>query len=318
MSMCILVMAMLTGLVGGAWAQGHGGPGNAHDSEPAAYTVRVADVTWTDVTRDRDIPVRIYAPALDHGSGPFPAIVFSHGGGESREAFTYLGTHWAEHGYIVVFLTHLGSDRAVIDAQGMRAMNGGGPANFHLRPEDVRFVLDTLLSDDPGSELLRARVDGDRIAVAGQCAGATTALAMVGLRADLPGNRDATFTDPRFRCAIALSPQPGGRRGSPLHADSWARIEVPTLMVTGTRDFNWFPEANANPNRTRAPFDGLPPGDKYLVEIKDAEHNAFTDSVPYYPARERDPRHHGWIQQATTAFLDAYLKGDGERLGWLR
>ena len=95
-------------------------------------------------------------------------------------------------------------------------------------------------------------------------------------------------------------------------------IEVPTLVVTGTRDFNWTPEARAIPNRTRIPFDGLPPGDKYLVEIKDAEHNAFTDSVPYYPARQRDPRHHLWIQQATTAFLDAYLKGEAKAREWLQ
>ena len=281
---------------------------------PAPYE----DATWHDAQRGRYVPVRVYAPDIGDDDGPFPAIVFSHGGGESREAFGYLGSYWAEHGYIAVFLTHIGSDRAVIETQGMRGMSGGGPANFHLRPEDVRFVLDTVLSDDPGTELLRGRVDAGRVAVAGQCAGATTALAMVGLRADLPGMKDATFIDTRFKCAIALSPQPGGRRGSPLHADSWARIKAPTLMVTGTRDFNWFPEPNADPNRTRAPFDGLPPGDKYLVEIKDAEHNAFTDWVPYYRARERDPRHHGWIQQATTAFLDAYLKGDGERLGWLR
>ena len=280
--------------------------------------VATEDLAWMDAARSRGVPVRIYAPALKHGDGPFPAVVFSHGGGESRDAFTYLGTHWAQHGYIAVFLTHPGSDRKAIEGQGMRAMGGGGVRNFHLRPEDVRFVLDSLLSNDAGSKLVKGRLAAGQIAVAGQCAGSTTALAMVGLRANLPEKRDATFIDPRFTCAIALSPQPGTQRGNPLRADSWARIEVPTLMVTGTRDFNWSPEAKAIPNRTRVPFDGLPPGDKYLVEIKDAEHNAFTDSVPYYPARKRDPRHHLWIQQSTTAFLDAYLKGDAEAREWLQ
>ncbi|MFW5867563.1 MAG: serine hydrolase, partial [Armatimonadota bacterium] len=276
------------------------------------------DAVWRDAARERDVPVRIYAPA---GEGPFPAIVFSHGGGESREAFTYLGTHWAERGYVVVFLTHEGSDRAVIDAQevgGLRAMQAlAGPDAFHLRPEDVSFVLDRLLSDEPGSELLAGRVDPERVAMAGQCAGATTALAMVGLRTDLPGRPNATFTDPRFRCVIALSPQPAAPGGA-LHEGSWAHIEVPTLIVTGTRDFNWIPAVRQNPELVRMPYDGLPPGDKYLVEISGAEHNAFTDSVPYYPARERDPRHHAWIQAATTSFLDAYLRGDEAALARLQ
>ena len=282
------------------------------------FEVIMSDLAWTDASRQREVPVRIFAPDCKHGNGPFPVVVFSHGGGESREAFGYLGTHWARCGYITVFLTHLGNDRAVVEAQGMRAMGGGGAKTFHLRPEDVRFVLDKLLSEDPGSELLAGRIARDQIAAAGQCAGATTALAMVGLRLSLPENEDATFIDPRFQCAIALSPQPGGRRGGALHAQSWARIETPTLMVTGTRDFNWFPAAKNDPTLPRMPFNGLPAGNKYLVDIKDAEHNAFTDSVPYYPARERDPRHHLWIQRATTAFLDAYLKGDAKARKWLQ
>ena len=304
---------MLTGLSVATEAAGNDG-----EYSPARgnLTAATEDATWTDASRDREVPVRIYAPDLKHGNGPYPLVVFSHGGGESREAFTYLGTHWAKSGYIAVFLTHPGSDRKAIDEQGLRGM--GGVKDFHLRPEDVRFVLDKLLSNDPGSQLVKGRLAPEQIAVAGQCAGSSTALAMVGLRVDLPGEPDAAFIDPRFKCAIALSPQPGTQRNNPLREGSWARIEVPTLVVTGTQDFNWTPEARAIPNRTRIPFDGLPPGDKFLVEIKDAEHNAFTDSIPYYPARQRDPRHHLWIQQATTAFLDAYLKGEAKAREWLQ
>jgi predicted dienelactone hydrolase len=138
------------------------------------------------------VPVRIYASDLKHGNEPFPLVVFSHGGGESREAFTYLGTHWAEHGYIAVFLTHPGSDRKAVEEQGLRGM--GGVKDFHLRPEDVRFVLDKLLSNDPGSRLVKGRLAADQIAVAGQCAGASTALAMVGLRANLHRSRRRNMT----------------------------------------------------------------------------------------------------------------------------
>lgn len=286
------------------------------------FEVATAAVRWTDVSRQRDVPVLIYAPDLKHGNGPFPAVVFSHGGGESGDAFGYLGNHWASHGYIAVFLTHPGSDRAAIEASGKTGLAAmaalDGIDKFHRRPEDVRFALSRLLSEEPGSKLLAGRVDADRLAMAGQCAGATTALAMVGLRANLPEGKDVTFLDPRFKCAIALSPQPIGRPSQfGLHAQSWGEIHVPTLVVTGSRDFNWFPQIKANPKLVRLPYDGLPPGDKYLVEIADAEHNAFTDSVPYYPARARDDRHHGWICEAATAFLDAQLKGDEAARGWL-
>ena len=94
--------------------------GSDGESPPAHgnWTAATEDTTWTDGSRDREVPVRIYAPDRKHGNGPFPLVVFSHGGGESREAFTYLGTHWAEKGYIAVFLTHPGSDRKAIDEQG--------------------------------------------------------------------------------------------------------------------------------------------------------------------------------------------------------
>jgi CubicO group peptidase (beta-lactamase class C family)/predicted dienelactone hydrolase len=295
------------------------------DSESFSYAMQ--DEVWRDETRDRDIPVRIYAPDLKHGPGPFPTIVFSHGGGESREAFTFLGTYWAENGYNVVFLTHFGSDRSVIDEQLNQGVTGllalmaalDGPEKFHLRPEDVSFVINKIVSGDHHNQLLKERVDCNRIGMAGQCAGSSTALAMVGLNINLPDKKNATFTDQRIKVALALSPQMAGKNAnSPLHQNSWKDIQVPTLVMTGTKDFNWIPAVKSNPRLLQMAYDGLPPGNKYLVEIKDAEHNAFTDSVPYYPARERDPRHHLWIQQASTAFFNAYLKDDTKALDWLQ
>jgi predicted dienelactone hydrolase/CubicO group peptidase (beta-lactamase class C family) len=285
----------------------------------SGFKIATEDADWLDAKRDRRIPVRVYAPALAHGKGPFPVVVFSHGGGESREAFTYLGTHWARHGYLVIFLTHEGSDRESIQAQGLQAL--GGDADAESRPLDMRFVIDRVLSAEPGSPLLKGRIDAKRLAVAGQCAGSTTALALVGLTARRLNQQGGVAVDPRVKCALALSPQPAsGRLASVLGlgAKSWADVRVPTMVISGTRDFNWVPEVRRDPKLTRMAFDGLPSGDNYLVEIRDAEHNAFTDSVPYYPARQRDPRHHGWIQQATTAMLDAYLGGSQEALAWLR
>ncbi len=300
---------------------------NKQNENKDSFQYVMEDATWHDDARDRDVPIRIYAPDLKHGEGLFPTIVFSHGGGESREAFTFLGTYWAERGYIVIFLTHLGSDRSVIDEQKARGVTNplklmaalDGPEKFHLRPEDVSFVVDQLVADGHNQPLLKGRVDTNRIGMGGQCAGSSTALAMVGLNVNLPNQESATFVDDRFKVALAMSPQSGGGNPkSPFHADSWKDIHAPTLVITGTADFNWIPAMKKNPKLLQMAYDGLSPGNKYLVEIKDAEHNAFTDSEPYYPARERDPRHHQWIQQASTAFFDTYLKGDEEARDWLQ
>jgi predicted dienelactone hydrolase/CubicO group peptidase (beta-lactamase class C family) len=270
--------------------------------EPAATSVE--DATWRDKTRDRDVPVRIHAPAK--ATGLHPAVVFSHGGGESREAYGYLGEHLARHGYAVVFLTHVGSDRAAVDARGLRGLGGLDDR----RPRDVLFVLDRLLSADPGSALLRDRVDRDRVAVAGQCAGTTTVIPIVGGKLDLPGRPGVSFPDERVRACVLLGPQPGPDGRGPLRDDSWSGVRVPTLVVTGTRDFGWIRAVREDPKLLRRPYDGLPPGRRHLVEIRGASHAAFTDSVPYYPSGERDPRHHGWIAEAVTTFLDAWLRGD--------
>ena len=277
------------------------------------------DLEWTDTARKRKVPVRVFAPALKHGKGPFPTIVFSHGGGESREAFGYLGKPLAESGYVVVFLTHHGSDRSVVESSGMAAL---GRAKFEDRPFDVRFAIDRLCSADLESKLIKGRVDPLRIGVAGQCAGSTTALAVAGLTTKTADGQLRSYRDKRAKVVIALSPQSGaggtrGRRES-LHDNSWSTVAVPALVVTGTRDFSWMAPVRANPRLLRKPYDGLPPGDKYLVEISGAEHHAFTESKPYYPAGKRDPRHHGWIAQAALAFLDGHLKENADAVAWLR
>lgn len=277
---------------------------------PGSYEGVYQDETWYDAIRDRDVPVRIYAPDLSDSSGPFPVVVFSHGGGESRDAFPFLGEYWSACGYAVVFINHVGHDRAAY----LEAMRTGdcseinSPSNHAKRPQDVSFVLDFLLSPGLNSSLLAGRIDTERICAAGQCAGSTTALAIAGLGVD--GMPDNSYIDGRVMAAIALSPQP-------REEHNWERVYFPTLVMTGTDDFNWENAVKIDPTLVTMPYRRMTPGGKYHVSIQDAEHNAFTDSVPYYPCGPRDPRHHGWIQRATTAFLDAYLRGDSRATEWI-
>jgi hypothetical protein len=47
--------------------------GSEGESPPAygKWTVATEDATWKDTARDREVPVRIYAPDRKHGNGPF-------------------------------------------------------------------------------------------------------------------------------------------------------------------------------------------------------------------------------------------------------
>ena len=63
------------------------------------------------------MPVKIYYPV--DLSEPAPAVIVSHGLGGSREGYAYLGRHLASHGYVVVHVTHLGSDGCAAQCHGL-------------------------------------------------------------------------------------------------------------------------------------------------------------------------------------------------------
>ncbi|MEM9701562.1 MAG: hypothetical protein AAF907_03865, partial [Planctomycetota bacterium] len=227
-------------------------------AEPAKKAaVDVRDLVWTDETRNREIPVRIYSPK--EPARRFPGVVFSHGGGESREAYHYFGKGVAEQGYLVVVLSHPGSDRDAIESEGLRVLASSA---FEDRPADVRFVIDRLSGKTPGSDAFAELVDPSKIAVAGHCAGGTTALAIAGMTAQR-GSADEriSFHDPQAGAVIALGPQPdaSSRRGdrATFHPQAWSTVRVPALVVTGTRDFRWIPRVRNDPDQVNRPFTGM-------------------------------------------------------------
>ncbi|MBC8141779.1 MAG: hypothetical protein H7Y38_10115 [Armatimonadetes bacterium] len=56
----------------------------------------------------------------------------------------------------------------------------------------------------------------------------------------------------------------------------------------------------------REVYKALPTGDKYELVLKDAKHSAFGDHDRY----GANPHHHQTILTQSTAFWDAYLRGD--------
>lgn len=296
------------------------------------YAVAEWTAEWEDAVRSRTVPVRIYFP--EGAPGLLPMVVFSHGLGGSRDGYRYLGERWASRGYVSVHLQHPGSDGDLMkEPRPLLAVRraAANPRNLVDRPKDVTFALDTLarLSGDT-SFPLKGRLDWTRVGAAGHSFGAYTALAASGRRFARGGDA-VSLGDPRVRACVALSsPSQGKERDCPAYRD----IKVPCLHMTGTEDGS---EEGGEEGRSgrlgrgahpenligdtpaafrRVPYDCISGVPEYLVTFEGGDHMVFSGRARKEP-KPTDARFQQLTGMATTAFWDAYLKGDALARQWL-
>ncbi len=273
---------------------------------------------WTDATRQRAVPVKIYFPKS--GDGPFPIIIFSHGLGGSCDGYGYLGRHWASHGYVSVHLQHAGSDATVWENSPVServkllAYAATIPKNSIDRPKDVSFAIDELTKLNAKDSLLKGRLDLERIGAAGHSFGAFTALASVGEVFVTPLGEEVSFYDPRIKAAIAMS-SPIPRNKQQLEA-AFAQIKVPCFHMTGTKDDS--PIGETKPEERRVPFDHITATNQFLVTFTGGDHFIFSGRWREQTGGEHDLMFQEFILSSSTAFWNAFLKDDKNALQWLR
>lgn len=287
---------------------------------PGPFKVATVLYDWQDAARSKfAVPVKVYYPDRAGAAGPFPLVVMSHGLGGTREGYKYLGTWWAAHGYIVVHPQHTGSDEEVWRGQEkpMQEMQKAAASlqNAVNRPKDITFVIDQMLklSQDAASPF-KGKVDPERIGIAGHSFGAYTTLAAGGERFPVLFKRDLNMADPRIKAIIPMS-APVSPKAKRDPAASFGPIALPCLHMTGTRDDS--PIGSSKAADRRIPFDSMSKGDNYLVVFTDGDHMIFSDHEKRGGPRPKDPVFQALIQQASTAFWDAYLKGDAAAKAWL-
>ncbi len=275
----------------------------------ATNAVEILRADWLDANRNRTVPVKIYYPATD--SGPLPVIIFSHGLGGSREGYEYLGRHWAAHGYVSVHLQHLGSDAAVWQdkpATELKASLRQSAANLDNaanRPADVSFAIDRLEKLNQEKSPLKNRLDLARLGVAGHSFGAFTTLAVAGQVFVTPGDKEISFGDPRVKAAVAMSAPVPARKSTLDRA--FAKIKIPILHMTGTEDSS--PIGETRPEERRVPFDHIHGAEQYLLTFNGGDHMIFGGVSGKLPP-EKQKRFKELICESSTAFWDAYLKGE--------
>jgi predicted dienelactone hydrolase len=257
------------------------------------------DLDWSDITRQRAVPVRLYLPAEARPAQRAPVLVFSHGIGGSRHGYTWLGRHLAASGVACLHLQHVGSDRQLWsgDLMGMfgRLQGAATDREAVARAQDLRFALDMLLASG-----LAPRLDAARIAAAGHSYGANTTLLAAGARIEREG-RVVPLHDDRVRAAIAISAPPF--YGELELSRILAGVQVPSLHVTATEDVIRIPGFFSGVEDRIAVFDAVGSPRKWLAVYEGGSHSMFTDRAGTGGAL-LNPQ----VKAATQALASAFLR----------
>jgi predicted dienelactone hydrolase len=218
---------------------------------------------------DEEIVIELLVPQSASRS---PLVVYLPGLGEPVEAGAVWRNAWAQAGYAVASL-QTGSGGALWSSASGRNGDFAKVAREQFAVKSlatwldrVAFVLQGIVRRTKSGESFYARIDTDRIAVAGFDLGAQTALAFAGEKHPGMTNLPAM---PGLRAVIALSPQAILARGG--FAERFGDIRLPTLTITGTEDVDPYGIVES-PHTRQAPFSYMPPGDKYLLVIEDGTH----------------------------------------------
>ncbi len=176
------------------------------------------------------------------------------------------------------------------------------------RLRDTSFALDVLAEISDKARIQSIVREQDR-AIAGHSFGAGIASmkAGVALKEEYRGPWGDAY-DGRFDAVVLLS-APGG--GEELADEPYRGLVKPLMATGGTADVGRGYTGDVPPGDfRRILYRAAPPGDKYSVIIEDADH--YLGGLLCNPERggDPDPGAVAIVGAMTTAFFDAYLKGD--------
>ena len=278
---------------------------------------------FVPVTHVRTNAIQDAAPA----PGPFPVLVYHHGGSWTRFTSTFTTEELASHGYVVVSVGHNGFNKTqflpggasvVPDTLTFPEPSGDLLADalagwdfldehhFTAWVADAVFVVDQLDALN-GSGRFAGRLDLDRIGMYGWSFGGATSIEMSAI-------------DERVKAAVDHDGQLFGsapRVGTDKPFMLMHNTELPEAPPS---DDPALAEANAKAleqlmavvDSTSAAMRTASTGDWYDVSIFGTNHGSFSDLVLFLPGSSpgiEPARGHEIINALTVAFFDRYLKG---------
>ena len=271
-------------------------------------------------------------------AGPFPLVILSHGYPGNRFLMSHLADNLATKGYVVASIDHQDST--------YRDQAAFGSTLVH-RPFDQLFVLDEIARMGSGLGFLDQLVDSEQVAIVGYSMGGYGAVIAAGggvaqagvdlsfgaphglLGVHLAGSEShASLSDPRVKTIIAIGPW--GRERGMWDADGMAGMSVPALFIAGSVD-----DVSGYEEGVRLMWEEGAGVDRALLTFERANHNAaapypappesyvFDEDLGFAPLEHyADPvwdtvRMNNIAQHFVTVWLDTYLKGRAEAVGYL-
>lgn len=285
---------------------------DAYKPDAGPYEVVIEDRVALALD-SRELYVRIAYP---NSGGPFPVVVLSHGGGCVGGSYHIVGDHWASHGYVVIQPTHadsasLGFDMATVEPRQMEGI-------IRQRVEDMSATLDRLSDLESQVPALTGKIDGEHVIAAGHSMGGATALLATGLKLENPFSKQRIESGETRYDGLLLLSEPGGNPTLP--DEPWRYIDIPTFIYTGTDDYG----SESRGENSRIPFQYTVVND--VPDGAPGKHYLWIDGINHYlsggwcraeVAPGYDAEAVGILNGVSTAFLDAYTKGDAEARAFL-
>jgi hypothetical protein len=240
------------------------------------YGIATTYASWQN--GDAAYEVSLTVPAKP---GRYPLVIYLPGLGEGRMAGEAWRTAWARGGYTVLSLQPLAEDARAWSSARARAGDFALLARERYsgkamsdRLQALRGALQELVRRQSANDPPLDRADLSKVALAGFDLGAFTAMTVAG-----EGLRDVVVPQLplSIRAVIALSPY--ASFSGPSFASRYRSIRLPVLSITSDADADALGVVTS-PSLRKAPFEYMPPGDKYLALLAGMPHRVFSGTSP--------------------------------------
>lgn len=267
----------------------------------------------------RIVPYKIYYPD-GHDLSNIPVIIWSHGFGGNRDGAAFISRFLAGQGYILVHITHIGTDSSLWEGKGGHAWDVLQNATISRedtlnRMYDVPFVLGQLVDWIAENPDIGRFMDLDRIGMSGHSFGAMTTQVMAGMMFPNIEQELVSLRDDRIVCGIAYSPVPIAHLTDASPKDIYGTIDIPVFHMTGTDDDS--PLEDYGYEHRLIVKNHVKNDEQYLQVLEGGDHMVYNGTRGKLAKNPKRDVHENEIKFAALAFWDTYLKDDRCAKEWL-